>query len=277
MVSRNKIMLLRALKTLKRHEQENVQEKKITYHDEDFQSYIVAKTQNFAKNLRINLQENLTISKMAGLSFVCSPNGQKISIADLGGGAGIDFFIAREIFDSNLNWDCIETDTMCDVASRANFHSNLKFMSIESFLKKKNTGGFSLYCNSSIQYIPDPIETVNQLLLKRPLKVAIVRTPFVLIGENVKQIQISKLSKNGPQIGSFTTSQLNVQNSVNIPKLEELRAVLDRNGYEIICENVQDGSFTQRNGCFGSGKSLIKTVDILAIRVENHIPNQIVN
>ena len=272
-MSRNKITALTALKALKRQEQQNVQEKKMTYYDEDFQSYIVAKTQNFVKNLRINLRENLTISKMAGLSFVCSSDGQHTSIADLGGGAGIDFFIAREIFDYNLDWDCIETDTMCDVASRENLHSNLKFMSIESFLKKKNTGGFSLYCNSSLQYIPHAIETLNQILLKRPLKVAIVRTPFVLKGENVKQIQISKLSKNGPQMGSSTSSQHNVQNSVNIAKLDELRAILDKNGYEILCENAQDGSFTQRNRFLVSGKSLIKTVDILAIRVEKPITN----
>lgn len=239
-----------------------------SYYDEKFQNYIVAKTKIFAQNLESYLQNNLTISKMAGLSFVCSPFGQAINVVDLGGGAGIDFFIAKELFDSDLNWVCIETDIMCKVATGEHLHSNLKFISMETFLTQKSTHEFSLYSNSALQYLPQAIDLLSQLLLKRPLKVAIVRTPFVLQGEHLEQIQISELSKNGPQIQFFTSTRSSVHNAVTIMKLEELKEVLNRNGYEIICENIQDGSFTPKRRLLWSGESIIKTVDILAKRIE---------
>ena len=244
------------------------EEKIMTYSDEEFQSYILAKTKNFLSSFRSSLYENVTISKMAGLAFVCGPYRKVINVVDLGGGAGIDFFIAKELFGSNLKWDCIETDVMCKIASREKLDPLLKFISMRKFLIQKTTNEFSLYSNSSLQYIPHAIDSVNKLLLKKPIRVAILRTPFVLSGDEVNLVQSSKLSKNGPQLKNFPLMHSSVQNSVTILKLQELREVLNKNGYEIICENVQDGNFAYKQRVPRSWKSSIKTIDILARRLD---------
>ena len=239
------------------------------YDNPDFQSYVVEKTKTFINLIDSSFYRNTTVSKLAGLAFVCSPCDEFTNIVDIGGGAGIDFFIATKLFGDDLNWEVLETEVMCKTASQANFDRRLKFQTLGNFLQRQNVeDNFSLYSNSSLQYIPDPIETLGLLLLRRPSKVAILRTPFVLQGEEVDAFQKSILSKNGPQVESLIAPKTVVSNRVKIAKIERLRKVLVGSGYEIVCENVQSGGFTREARLRNLRKSIIKTMDVMAIRME---------
>ena len=59
---------------------------KLAYNQEEFQSYVLEKTKKFVETLGSSLYKNVTISKIAGLSFVCLPSQKITKVVDLGGG-----------------------------------------------------------------------------------------------------------------------------------------------------------------------------------------------
>lgn len=238
------------------------------YNDQEFQTFIFKKTQQFKNDPEIHLGKNLSISKIAGLSFVSFPSNET-EIVDLGGGAGLDFFIFKELFNISKKWTCIETQAMCLVIAKKKFKQNdLNFKTLNDFLQDTRIGrDFSLYSNSALQYFTDPISVLNSLLLKRPKKVAILRTPFVIKGPAIEVLQKSFLNKNGPQLGYFENNKKDISMSANIVSLDLVKAVFKENNYQIVCANTSVGSFSRQSKFRRSGKSLIRTVDLFAHRM----------
>jgi putative methyltransferase (TIGR04325 family) len=239
------------------------------YEEEEFQSFIFNKTQQFKNQIQNHLYKNLTISKIAGLSFVSLPLNESKQIIDLGGGAGIDYFISRELFDISQQWKCLETEAMCRVMIDKKLkEDNLQFDTLENFLQyTKLELNFSLYTNSALQYFESPIKVLDSLLLRGPKKVAIIRTPFVLEGSELSTLQKSKFTKNGPQVGELSNNKEDISNLVTIERLENIKKVFQQHNYEIVCENTSVGSFTHQKKFRRSRKSLIRTVDLLARRM----------
>ena len=238
------------------------------YDEEEFQSFIFNKTQQFKNQVQDHLYKNLTISKIAGLAFVYLPLDESKQIIDLGGGAGIDYFISRELFDTSQQWKCLETQAMCKVMIGEKLREeNLQFDTLANFLQYTKQGlNFSLYSNSALQYFDNPIKVLDSLLLKGPKKVAIIRTPFVLEGAELSTLQRSKFSKNGPQVGELSDNR-DVANFVKIERLESIKKMFQQYNYQIVCENTSVGSFTHQSKFRRSRKSLIRTVDLLAWRM----------
>lgn len=239
------------------------------YNSEEFQTFIFDKTEQFKNQIKDYIHKNLTVSKVAGLSFVSSPLRESLPVIDLGGGAGIDFFIFREIFDTNLKWICLETEAMCKVMMDKNpDKERLQFNTLTNFLEQTNQSDFSLYSNSALQYFSDPISVLNSLLAKGPKRVAIIRTPFVIKGSAFNDLQKSNFSKNGPQVQEPSIAKKIVANSVKFETLESVKRTLQQHNYQIYCENIQSGSFTTRSGLLILKKSQVKTVDLLAERID---------
>ena len=239
------------------------------YNSEEFQTFILDKTEQFKDQIQDYLHKNLTVSKLAGLLFASLPLKESIPIVDLGGGAGIDFFIFREIFDTNRKWICIETEAMCKVAMDKNPEKGyLQFKTLTNFLEQTNQIDFSLYSNSSLQYFSDPINTLNLLLAKRPKKVAIIRTPFVIKGSEFNYIQKSNLFKNGPQVWKPSIANKVVANSVKFESLENVKKAFQQHNYKIFCTNIEAGSFTNKSRLLRLRKSQVKSVDLLAERID---------
>ncbi len=246
-----------------------IKSEKLAYNQEEFQNYIVEKTKKFVETLGSSLCKNVTISKIAGLSFVCLPSHKVTKIVDLGGGAGLDFFIARELFGINFNWEVVETEAMCNIVAQEILDNRLRFNSLGTFLQGETKQyNFALYANSSLQYLPEQIKVLNLLLLKKPSKVAILRTPFVVEGEEVTEFQDSVLFKNGPQIDETISMNTKIRNEVTITKIKEVRNVFKENGYEIICESSQEGSFTKKEKVFKFGQSKVRTFDLLVRQID---------
>ena len=96
---------------------------------------------------------------------------------------------------------------------------------------------------------------------------AIIRTPFVLEGSELSTLQKSKFTKNGPQVGELSNNKEDISNLVTIERLENIKKVFQQHNYEIVCENTSVGSFTHQKKFRRSRKSLIRTVDLLARRM----------
>ena len=188
------------------------------YNLDFFQQFIVENTTIFRDNLSANIHKNTTLSKFAALAFVCLSEKRKPTIVDFGGGAGIDFFIARHLFGLDLKWICIETEVMCRIASTTGLNSgNLQFFSFDDYLQSGLLNEKSnLYLNSSLQYTPKPLEILRTLLSLKPRKVALIRTPVVVKGTEFRSKQNSLLEKNGPQIGPTGSVLMQIENSVEI-------------------------------------------------------------
>ena len=250
----------------------NLRDSENAYKEEEFQSYILDKTQQFRNQVKKYLHKNLTTSKVAGLAFVSLPVNKATHIIDLGGGAGLDFFVSREIFGFDNKWTCLETEVMCDVVKRSNFiERNLGFETLSDYLDatgEKDT--FALYANSSLQYMFDPIAVLESLLLKKPEKVAIVRTPFVVKGAEIKIRQTSIMGKNGPQLNTINSNENEISVSARIERLSNIKKVFEQNNYQIMCENIQDGNFTPKKRFSPFEGTIIKTVDILARRTDEN-------
>jgi putative methyltransferase (TIGR04325 family) len=237
------------------------------YDQEEFQSFIFNKTQQFKNQVQEYLHKNLTISKIAGLAFVTLPLNESQQIIDLGGGAGIDFFISQELFGNNKQWICLETEAMCKIiVDRQLKEKNLQFDTLTHFLENTKND-FSLYSNSALQYFKDPISVLDSLLKKGPQKVAIIRTPFVLEGAESSTLQKSKFSKNGPQVNELNNNKQNISNFVKFESLENIKKLFQKHKYQIICENMSVGSFTHQSRILNHRKPLVRTVDLLARRL----------
>ena len=116
------------------------------YNSEEFQTFVFDKTEQFKDQVQDYIHKNLTVSKIAGLSFVASPSKESIPVVDLGGGAGIDFFILREISKANKKWICLETEAMCKVMmDKFTEEEYLQFDTLTNFLEQTNQIDFSLY------------------------------------------------------------------------------------------------------------------------------------
>ena len=239
------------------------------YYEEEFQSFIFNKTQRFKNSLEEYLHKNLTISKVAAMAFISLPLNESTRIIDLGGGAGIDFFISRELFDVNSQWVSLETEAMCKIMKEKDLsEKNLEFDTLINFLKDTEIeDNFSLYSNSALQYFDNPINVLESLLVKRPQRVAIIRTPFVIEGREISSIQRSKLGKNGPQVGEPGNDEKVISNIVKIERLDSVKKLLQKYNYQIVCENSQVGSFTNQRRFLWFRKSVIRTVDLLARQI----------
>lgn len=246
----------------------NLRDSENAYNEEEFQSYILDKTQRFRNQAKKHLHKNLTTSKIAGLAFLFLPLNKTTHIIDLGGGAGLDFFVSREIFGFSKKWTCLETEVMCDVIKRKKFKErNLRFETLSDFLDAtEEKGAFALYANSSLQYMFDPIAILESLLLKKPEKVAIIRTPFVVKGAEMKIMQTSIMSKNGPQLNTINGNENEISMLARIERLSNVKKVFEKHNYQIMSENIQDGSFSRKKRFSLFEGTTIKTVDLLARR-----------
>ena len=257
------------IKKVKKRWGRAVVDEKNAYNEGEFQAHIFEKTQQFRSQANRYLHKNLTTSKIAGLAFLLSPLNEEKRIVDVGGGAGLDFFICQEIFGDSHNWTCLETEAMCNVVKNRGYkEKHLKFETLFDYLARSDENiNFSLYANSSLQYMLDPIAVLQSLLMKKPQKVAIIRTPFVVKGPEVKILQTSMMSKNGPQLNTSTDDKKEICMSVRIERLSKIKEVFEQNYYQIMCESIQDGSFSRKKRISPFEGTTIKTVDILARRI----------
>jgi putative methyltransferase (TIGR04325 family) len=240
------------------------------YDQLDFQKNVFTKTQIFAGDLEKYLSRNLTIAKLAGLAFVSGQGNKSKNIIDLGGGAGIDYFIYRELIGGDKLWTCLETEALCQVLTNSKItEKRLKFSSLSDFLQHSHKRfDFALYSNSALQYIPEPANVLNDLLSLRPTRVAIIRTPFVIGGGEVRTTQKSILDKNGPQVGGSNIVDKEILNTLTIVNIEIIRKLFEQNGYRVICENIQPASFIIKKSIIELKKSRVRTVDFLALRMD---------
>jgi putative methyltransferase (TIGR04325 family) len=170
---------------------------KSSYEDSELIDLVVQKNLNFKKCIQAgNSLEVGDFKILAGVGAVASSGSLKV--LDFGGGGGYHYFIAKKFLGEKFrfDWRIVETKSLVEIASQVIADDELKF-----FTNIENAGMTNLdlvFTSGALQYMPDPLKTLSDLLALNSRYIFITRTP--LSAENGKKITIqkTKLYLNGP-------------------------------------------------------------------------------
>ncbi len=133
------------------------------------------------------------------LSIGFAMNSNSVRILDFGGGGGYHYTLARLALGEKckIQWNIVETQSMCESGAGI-ADLNLKFFNQISSAKL-DLGNVDLVLTSSaLQYCPDPLAYLSELLEVSAKYIYITRTPFFSGEKTLISIQGSMLSHNGP-------------------------------------------------------------------------------
>ena len=166
------------------------------YKSDDLIDVVVAK--NNAYSIDLNSKKILNLHGiMSVLPFASMDTGKEINVVDFGGGAGFHFQNAKLALPKKLNWIIIETPKMVANASKfTNF--DCQFYSDLNVAVNKVKKIDLIFTSSALQYCPDPLQELENLLQINARYIFITRTPFLENSKKIITIQRSKLSNNGP-------------------------------------------------------------------------------
>jgi putative methyltransferase (TIGR04325 family) len=102
--------------------------------------------------------------------------GNTRNVIDFGGAAGIHYFLSKSFVPNLESWMVIETSAMVKQQEQ-NKEEKLKFGTMDD-LVYNDVDCDLLYLSGSLQYVEDPIQTLNMLIQIEPKLVLISRTPF---------------------------------------------------------------------------------------------------
>ena len=194
----------------------------IGYENPTLVNEIVQKT--LIRSQKIKNGEPLEISEVRVLLGMLSSNSQSTVVVDFGGGAGTHFDVISSVFPKiDFNNFIIETPEMVRMASTMRSQdANLHFLTLGE-LDQLPINIDLLVANGSLQYSPNPIETLAALSKSAPKKLWITRFPLNETEASITIQQISKLEDNGPasqRVASnqFVAYESNVVSMTNFEK-----------------------------------------------------------
>lgn len=164
---------------------------------------IAEKTNLFEKELsrnKLNMDFN-AIRTLATLGILSSHNKNFFKVVDFGGACGYHYLIARKFLDKNsrFNWLVLETPPMVDAAHK--LHSDKPEIEFKSSLSKSLADKFQdsdlLIAGSSLQYCPNPLTMLCDLMSLNPEYIFITRTPMSKENDFF-DVQNSFTGNNGP-------------------------------------------------------------------------------
>ncbi len=128
-----------------------------------------------------------------------SKTSDSLNVIDFGGAGGYHYTIASKVLGSEvkLKWNVVETTAMAKEAQRIATDSLCFFDSITEAVK--SLGYVDLvFTSGALQYCPNPIAFLRQLVNVNARCFYITRTPFCNADHATVTTQKSKLSENGP-------------------------------------------------------------------------------
>lgn len=122
-----------------------------------------------------------------------------LRVIDFGGGGGYHHTIARKALGpaAALRWNVVETTAMAQEARRM-AGDGLKFFDSTADAVRDLGSVDIVFTSSALQYCPDPMAFLKQLVDADPACICITRTPFSDAADDIITVQTSRLSANGP-------------------------------------------------------------------------------
>jgi putative methyltransferase (TIGR04325 family) len=132
------------------------------------------------------------------MTAVAFKSNEENKVLDLGGAAGIHYFLTKKAFDADttFKWCVVETNKMV-FENKGSENSELTFRTSIEEAKKLLESIDLIHVGGSIQYFSDPIQVLRQLVKLDSTWIIFFRTP---LSESKTRIvkQSSKIGDNGP-------------------------------------------------------------------------------
>ncbi len=176
-----------------------------------------------------------------------------LTVLDFGGGCGFHYFRVVPTIRTPLRWGIVETPTM---AERASELSQGRFQVFTDVAAAADVLGRIdlIHASSSIQYVPDPLETLRTLAALRPRYFGLLRFPAwgrpPIVG-----LQTSPLSANG--IGPMPPNipDRMITYPVSFTSFDDVMRIFA--GYEIVMTTISPSSTYEIRGQQVQGLSVI--------------------
>lgn len=156
--------------------------------------------------------------------------GKPLTIVDFGGGAANHFYLCEKFIPEKIaTWVVIETPGMVASSKREFQHPKLCFMDDLRKVSLAVAKPDVVFSSSALQYTPDPLKTMCNLLALDPRNLIITRTPLTELAEPVRGEQKSSLSSNGPGPLPEGIQNTEVFYSIVIPTRKSLESIISEN------------------------------------------------
>jgi putative methyltransferase (TIGR04325 family) len=165
-------------------------------------------------------------NSIIAVSMAASGNGhgQPLKVLDLGGGCGFHYLWACRTLQMPLRWAIVETKAMAERAAAFGGNHFRTFTNISGAAAA--LGPIDLvHISGALPYVPDPIETLREIVACRPRYIMLARFPIwreaAIVG-----IQKSLLSDNG--IGSMppTIEDREIRHPVTFANIDDVMRLL---------------------------------------------------
>ena len=207
-----------------------------TYDNRLLAEVVSEKTQVYVNN---STERVLPNSNYLSLLAAFQSLDETRTVIDFGGAAGIHFFLSKSFVPNLKSWTVIETKAMVE-QQELNREEKLKFCTMDD-LVSIDLDCDLLYLSSALQYVEDPIQTLNQLIRIKPKLILISRTPFNQKDTKAIFTQTSKLSSNGPGPLPSKYKDCRIQYEVNVPNYSQVVELLeDKYSIQWICSENEE-------------------------------------
>jgi putative methyltransferase (TIGR04325 family) len=125
---------------------------------------------------------------------------KNLSVIDFGGACGAHFYIAKKLFSLPLStrWCVVETETMAHAGRTIATASELSFATnLDNAMRAVGMPSL-IYTNNAVQYSPEPLRTVDQLIDSATNTVCISKIALAKVDRVLYTCQESRLHDNGP-------------------------------------------------------------------------------
>ena len=168
------------------------------YQNDETVKVVVEK--NILFNQKLNQEPIFDLGSLRTLiALGASRTSNKLNVIDFGGGGGYHYTLSNIVLGpkNDIRWNVVETTAMSKEAKRLE-SEKLKFF--DNIADAKNSlGNVDLvFTSSALQYCPNPLKFLQDLIEINAPHLFITRTPFLKGSNEIITIQASKLSGNGP-------------------------------------------------------------------------------
>lgn len=154
-----------------------------------------------------------------------------LSVLDYGGGCGFHYFQAERVFGP-MRWAIVESEPMATRASEVGQGRFVAFSGIGPACAWLGNPDL-VHTSGTLQYVPDPIASLEELLALRAPYLMLARFP-VWSGETKVGTQTSHLSGNG--IGPMPAHVRDrvVRYPITFVDLDTVLGLIEQSGYEVL-------------------------------------------
>lgn len=166
--------------------------------------------------------------------------GKPLTVVDFGGGAASHFYMCEKFIPEKIaTWVVIETPGMVAGSEREFQHPKLCFVDDLRKVNLEIEKPDVVFSSSALQYTPDPLKAIRDLLALDPRTFIVTRTPLTELEEPVRGEQKSSLSSNGPGPLPEGIQNTDVFYSIVIPPRKSVESLMSKN-YRIKL-NISEG------------------------------------